>query len=251
MKDPQEFYLGYAPKAPRGLARAVRSLVIALLAITALVSMILVFGQHRFAASFFEFGVVREFAGELRAKPYPVLLTGKNGGTGNTPPVSSYALVAQGKHGADSLVAGLDGQRVKLRGSLIYRDRHYMIEVVPGSIVPDGLPAKEANQTIEDLGRQTLIGEIVDSKCYLGVMNPGQTKPHRECASLCIRGGIPPLFVVRDAGGREVDLWLVSETGQPVNREVLDFVAEPVEITGTVVRDADRLVLKIDRINRI
>jgi hypothetical protein len=28
----------------------------------------------------------------------------------------------------------------------------------------------------------TLTGEIVDSKCYLGVMNPGQGKVHRDCA---------------------------------------------------------------------
>jgi hypothetical protein len=53
----------------------------------------------------------------------------------------------------------------------------------------------------EDLGAFTLVGEIVDSKCYLGIMNPGETNPHRECAALCIRGGIPPLIIAHDADG--------------------------------------------------
>ncbi|HMX28094.1 MAG TPA: hypothetical protein PKC13_21075, partial [Blastocatellia bacterium] len=56
-----------------------------------------------------------------------------------------------------------------------------------------------------------------------------------------IRGGIPPLFVVKDAEGRSVHLWLVSETGEPVNQQVLDFVAEPIRITGQVKRSGDQL----------
>ena len=31
-----------------------------------------------------------------------------------------------------------------------------------------------------DFGEVTLAGEIVDSKCYLGVMNPGNGKVHRD-----------------------------------------------------------------------
>jgi hypothetical protein len=115
-----------------------------------------------------------------------------------------------------------------------------MIEVAAGSLQVLGQNAAPPTAN-EDLGRQTLAGEIVDSKCYLGVMNPGHTKPHRECASLCIRGGIPPLFVVKDADGRDIHLWLVSETGGPVNQLVLDFVAEPIEITGQIKRSGDQL----------
>ena len=45
-----------------------------------------------------------------------------------------------------------------------------------------------------DLDTFTLIGEIVDSKRYLGVMNPGNGKVHRDCAVRCLSGGIPPIF---------------------------------------------------------
>jgi len=227
-----EFYVGYLPKAPSGIAGVIRRAVVALLAVTALVAVALVYGQHRFAASFFEFGNVREFEGVVREWPNPALAVGK----------STYALVTEGKHGARALVAGLEGKPVKLRGTRIHRDTTEMIEVVAGSVqVIDQHVAPPI--VTEDLGRQTLAGEIVDSKCYLGVMNPGHTKPHRECASLCIRGGVPPLFVVRDAAGRDVHLWLVSETGAPVNQQVLDFIAEPIEITGQLKRFGNQLYL--------
>lgn len=51
------------------------------------------------------------------------------------------------------------------------------------------------------------------------------------------------MFVARAADGRSVNLWLLSETGQPVNNLVLDFVAEPMEITGQVSRIGDQLYL--------
>jgi len=231
-KEQEEFYVGYLPKAPDGNAGVVRRVVVVLLTLAALVAVALVNGQHRFAASFFEFSNVREFEGILREWPNPALAVGP----------STYALVAEGKHGARGLVTGFDGKSIKLRGTRIHRDGTEMIEVVTGSV--QAISQNVAPTPVsEDLGQQTLTGEIVDSKCYLGVMNPGHAKPHRECASLCIRGGIPPLFVMKDADGHDVHLWLVSETGEPVNQQVLGFVAEPVEITGQIKRSGDQLYL--------
>lgn len=229
----KEFYIGYLPKAPDRIAALAKRVVIGLMALAAVTAVTLVLGQHRFAASFFEFGNVREFEGVLREWPNPALIVGQK----------SFALVAEGKHGAKPLIAAMDGKSAKLRGTLIHRDETEMIEVVAGSIQVTGQPPP-LEGTFEDLGTHTLSGEIVDSKCYLGVMNPGHTKPHRECAALCIRGGIPPMFVARDADGRKVNLWLVSEKSEPVNQQVLEFVAEPVEITGQISRIGDQLYFK-------
>lgn len=236
--DLKEFYIGYLPKAPNGIATMVKRVVIALIALAVVTAVAVTFGQHRFAASFFEFGHVREFEGVLREWPNPALIVDQR----------SYALVAEGKHGAEPLVAALDGKSVKLRGTLIHRDKTEMIEVVAGSIQGIGQPPP-LEETFEDLGTHTLTGEIVDSKCYLGVMNPGHTKPHRECAALCIRGGIPPMFVAHDANGQNVNLWLVSEKSEPVNLQVLEFVAEPVEITGQISRIGDQLYFKASPAN--
>ncbi|MFO1512850.1 MAG: hypothetical protein U1F83_08070 [Verrucomicrobiota bacterium] len=96
------------------------------------------------------------------------------------------------------------------------------------------------------LGKQTLLGEIVDSKCFLGVMNPGQLTPHRACAIRCISGGVPPVLLVRQQDGPAAYLLLVSADGKPVNKQVLDMVAEPVEITGDVERQGELLILRAD-----
>ena len=84
----------------------------------------------------------------------------------------------------------------------------------------------------------SLTGEIVDSKCYFGVMNPGNGKVHRDCAVRCISGGIPPAFLVRDVSGRIEALLLANW-----KRELLDHIAEPVTIRGRLVRSSGRLTL--------
>ena len=96
------------------------------------------------------------------------------------------------------------------------------------------------------LGVHTLVGRIVDSQCYLGIMKPGIGKPHRACAVRCISGGIPPVFVVADGRGPAAYLMLVGADGRAVNAEVLEMVDEPLEITGEVERQGDLLVLKAD-----
>jgi hypothetical protein len=156
-------------------------------------------------------------------------------------------LVAPWKFGLDlEAIAPLDGKAVSLKGTLIYRGNQTMIEVVSNSIQPTDVANITALPQVVPLGRQTLIGEIVDSKCFLGVMNPGQLTPHRACAIRCISGGVPPVLLVRQKDGPAIYLLLVSAEGKPVNKQVLDRVAEPVEITGEVERQGELLILKAD-----
>ena len=106
-----------------------------------------------------------------------------------------------------------------------------------------GLLATLLKQPPVALGRHRLRGEIVDSKCYYGVMKPASGKAHRDCAVRCISGGAPPAFVVRSTDESVLVLLLVGADGSSIAREVLDLVAEPVEIEGEVSRMGDRLVL--------
>ncbi|MBS1794143.1 MAG: hypothetical protein JSS81_09830 [Acidobacteria bacterium] len=246
-----EFYIGYLPKMPKAAAKAIRVFVVtALLAALGFAGLAWL-GQKPFARSVFEFGTVRDFEGTIEARPIPFLIVEKPEKTNDLPAFERIPLVAEGKHGFDGEM--FDGRRVRLKGTLVYRDELRMIEVAGGSVEPVPEAAKPFEEKTEALGDFTLRGEIVDSKCYLGVMNPGATKPHRDCAVACLRGGIPPLFVVKDAAGNTSELWLLSEKGEAVNREVLDYVAEPVALSGAVVRRGDRLFFRIDprRIERL
>ncbi len=243
MADDGDFYVGYKPDAPASLARFVRGrLLIVLVACVALAAVFSA-SQRPFAQSNFEFGTVRSFEGWIEAKPYPTLIVERPGTGAGT---SRYLLVVFGKHGAGDAVSGLDGQRVRLDGTLVYRDHRTMIEIADGTIEQVAGAGPPPSSVIEDLGRQTIRGEIVDSKCFLGVMKPGNLKPHRACATRCISGGIPPVLLARDASGIATYYLLVSSEGRTVNSEVLDMVAEPLEVTGTLRRAGDQLVLYAD-----
>jgi hypothetical protein len=188
-------------------------------------------GQNPFTASTFEFQQYREFRGTLLTEPYPALAI-----HGQEPP---WLLVGPGKHGVGDL-RQWSGREVALKGERIFRRsgraEDHMIELAPGSLTA-GSVGLTANGH-QDLGEVRLTGEIVDSKCYFGVMNPGAGKVHRDCAVRCISGGIPPAFLVRDSTGNTVTLLLANW-----KRELLDHIAEPVTIRGRLSRSAGRLTL--------
>lgn len=238
-----ELYVGYATSAPPRTARATRRAVALLLLLAVVAPLVLVLARTPLAPASFEFGVTRRFRGTLHAAPVPALVVGRSGDALGEGP-TTLLLVAPGKHGATSLVQEHDGARVELAGTLVERGGRAMIEVEPGSIVP--LAARDAgprDDVADDLGAVRLRGEIVDTKCHLGVMNPGDGKTHRGCAARCISGGIPPALRVRDAAGSESLYLLVGAHGEPIGHALLPLVAEPVEVVGRAERRGDLLVL--------
>ena len=236
-----DFYVGYLPQAPASLARRTRILVIAVVASALALAALLVLSQSGFGRGVFEYGTERDFQGIIEAAPYPVLAVDRPA-DGR----SRYLLSSVGKHGALPLVQGLVGAVVKLRGTLVYRDGMTMIEVVEGSVKPIDASGPHADTIERDLGPITLRGEIVDSKCYLGVMKPGNTKAHRDCAARCISGGIPPVLLVRDAEGNASYYLLVGEHGESLNHAVLDLIAEPIEVHGQLRRIGDLFSVRAD-----
>lgn len=234
-----EFYVGYLSHAPPGLARRTRWIALGLFALAVVLAVLLVRAQSGFGSGVFEWGVLREFRGVIEADPYPVLAV-ERPGSGR----SRYLLSAPGKHGAGPQVAPFIGKSVAVRGTLVYRDGMTMIEVAESGVRATDSPAVLTPERRVDFGEVTLVGEIVDSKCYLGVMKPGNTKAHRDCAVRCISGGIPPVLMVRDEHGNASYFLLVGAGGESVNQAVLDLVAEPVEITGKLVQVGDQLSLR-------
>jgi hypothetical protein len=120
-----------------------------------------------------------------------------------------------------------------------------------GSVVnPDtGVPVSVGdNRLLAADFRKIRIGEIIGvaSEREVGAMNPGESKVHRDCAVRCISGGAPPAFLARDASGEVKILLLVGADGRALNREVLRYVAEPLELSGHLLRAGSTLTLKAD-----
>lgn len=244
------FFVGYAEQQDPRLRAAWRRRAAALAGLLLACSASAAVLQPPFADSAFEFGRPRELSGWIGMTPAPHLAVPRPGSQG----FSRYLLVAPGKHGAQALAEPFAGRFVSLSASLAHRDGATLLELVPASIRAQAAPADQAVPgDPRDLGPQRLKGEIVDSKCFLGVMKPGELKAHRACASLCIRGGIPPVLCVRREDGSARYWLLVDAAGGAVNQAVLPFVAEPVELEGQGQAWGDLLVLRIDpeRIRRL
>jgi hypothetical protein len=228
-----DFFVGYLP-APPGLQRFLRRTVASLFAAAAGIGGALLLGQQPFPSAVFEYGVVRPFEGTIAADPYPRLIA-QDG--------RSFLLVSPGKHGAEELAREFEGAAVRFNAQRIYREETTMLEVLPGSIQRQRA-GEQPRERMRELGEITRTGEIVDSKCWLGVMNPGAGKVHRDCAARCLSGGVPPMFVTTGDGEQFL---LVDNLLRPFTRDALrPFTAERITLRGTAFQNGDQQLLAID-----
>lgn len=235
------FFIGYLPQAPATLARFLRWPLVALFLVVCGIAAGLPALHRPSEVAFFEYGVERLFEGVLTRDPQPILWVAPPTG-----PPRPLMLVGFGKRGATAELEGLKG-RIQVRGSLIYRDELAMLEIAPGSARALDTTVAEQPPVALDLGRQTLRGEIVDGKCHLGVMKPGSGRLHRECARLCLLGGVPALFVVRGADGRPwLQALVVGPQGGGFDPALLDRVAIPVAASGQLESWGDLLVFRVN-----
>jgi len=237
-------YVGYLSATPPAVAAMVRRALPYGLGTLALLGVLVAMLQGPYARSVWEYLNYRDFEGTIIAEPHPMLSIDRPGLAETGDGASVYALTVFGKVGAESAIEGLDGQRVELAAALVFHQGQTMLDIQEGSIRPLGGAGSRPAQVV--YGEVTLVGEIVDSKCYLGTMKPGRFKPHRACAANCIAGGVPPLLLVDASDGSRTHYLLVDLEGRPINRQVLEYVAEPVRIRGEERRLGDLRILATD-----
>lgn len=247
MNDRDEFFIGYAPPMPAGLARFVSGIVIGLVFGVLAWAAVVASGHVPLEGGTFDFGHPQRFTGTIVERPYPALRLDETDEHSAAAPL----LVAPGKHGADALVHGLDGRHAVLTGTRIRRGVLTMIELEPASLAlgeasAPNLHPGAATADAGSLDHVTVKGEVVDSKCFLGVMVPGSGKTHKDCASLCLRGGVPPALFVQDRAGKSALMLLTGASGEAINAEALEIAGEAVEMTGMLQRQGGWLVLRTD-----
>jgi hypothetical protein len=219
-----DFYVGYLPTPPRHL-RFVRRLAWLTLAWIIALGTTIAANQRDPGPALWHTGTERAWTGVLLTDPYPMLLP--DDGT------DPLLIVEMAKHGAHPRLAPFAGRRITVRGYLLERDTRRMIELIPGDdAIASELGASTARAVAENGSVPvTLQGEIVDGKCYLGAMKPGDGIAHKSCATLCIRGGLPPMLLTTE-DARPVFRLLVVDGSTTLSEPLLALVAEPVRITG-------------------
>jgi hypothetical protein len=231
MAEPgDDFFVGYL-RAPLRLVRFLAVFVALLLLAVDAAALVAYRVQEARATG--DWGTDGEVAldGVLLARPYPVVIVPATA----EHPANAVLLVSEGKHGAPAGLAALDGLRVTVQGYPLLRDDLTVLQLSQPprrSSMPGGAPALVATA----LGQRTLRGEIADAKCFLGAMNPGEGKVHAGCASLCLLGDVPPLFVTRDAAGKLTYRLLADQDGGPNPEGAANRAGASLTLTGTLSR---------------
>ena len=258
---PDSFYIGYLPKAPAEYRNFVRLIVFAILVVMYFTIIIVVTNQQKFSTGIFERNKLTELEGVLMLQPFPAIKTLYGKDLYGNPVVKTIPLVNYGKFGAEPVInsvvanntSDLNKLWIKVRGKLIYNKGITILELSEKekSVLEVKTASKNqldgiATSKIKDHGGSTFYGQIIDPKCYFGVMKPGEGKPHSDCAIRCIAGGIQPMLMIRNEKGQETFFILLDTSGMPVNSRVLSYVGMPVEVSGKITKVDDWLILKTD-----
>lgn len=228
MSNEDDFYVGYGhlPKKDRRfLLKAIPAGLIGIAATGAFIGT----RAASEGGGRWETGTPVTLQGRIGFHPYPVLWVDGIG----------HVIAGIGKKGADAYCKSFEGQNVEVKGVRIVRNECFMLGVAKGDIKA----IDQATSPIPQQGQSedvSILGEVLDAQCFMGIMNPGYGRTHRGCATQCIRGGQPVFFSI---GFRDSDsspsgpqtcggngYLLANASGGKINTEVLRHVAVPVTI---------------------
>ncbi len=241
MSNKEGFYIGWQDKMSDRSRSFLRKRLLPLFIVLPILVILLVYVQKPFNNHSFELGKRTSVIGVYHHAPFPMLVADN----GQLPQALSnnILLVGYGKFGASGIMESvqeesgqLEGKRITLEGTLIYGDGKTVMELTNGkkcvsNVSVDVAPQSVGNRISESI---SLEGEILDPKCYFGVMKPGEGKIHKSCAIRCISGGIPPVF--RHNTGdteRPYEYYIMlGSDKKKINKMVLPYVGEQISLIG-------------------
>ena len=183
----------------------------------------------------YEWDVVQPFEGRLHLEPYPLLEIARVLESDDFGPVSIYPLSNSGRGFFTRNLQEFEGKVVSLNARILCSGELTMLEVQESTIEEVTRVVEFPEPTsMKPQGEVVLRGEITDMKSYLGFREPGFGDVLRSPSSSSIRAGIPPVLVVTDKEGRQKAVVLIDEKKRSMGDSVLNTIAVPVEIRGTL-----------------
>lgn len=248
MKNKEEFFVPYIKGSlGKNTKRTLKVFTLMVILITIGGAAIFSITQKPFKNSTFELSSETSITGVYHESPYPMLRVEIAENT-----FKNILLLGFGKSGVNPFLKtiqkeekNLHGKRLSIEGNLIYYNGKTLIQITSNEKIKllDSPPVEIPEKQILD--QVTVAGEIIDPKCYFGVMKPGKGKIHRSCAVLCIAGGIPPVLASTDNNGVAKYFLITDTDGNAINQEVLPFVGKPSRFSGIVEKFEDWHLLKI------
>jgi uncharacterized protein YdeI (BOF family) len=94
----------------------------------------------------------------------------------------------------------------------------------------------------------TIKGEVVDQPCFEGKKEAGRGEAHKGCALSCAKRG-NQLAIVED--GSNAVYSITGDYSANKNEKLIPFVAEMVEVKGTVTEKDGKKMLAVTSIKKI
>jgi hypothetical protein len=245
--EEKPFFVGYLDM-PGKLKSFYKPLVLLMLCISLLFGYSIASMQQGISHGHWNTESAETITGLLMLEPYPVVHRIDPADPNQT---ESIILVRQGKLAAEEFAKPFHGQMVTLTGFPIKRGGWTMFEIAIAQDIQyedaaaDGLSTMLASRIRPiSLGRVNLRGEVADSKCFLGVMKPGEGKVHRACAEVCILGGIPPMLLVRGSDSLKYGYLITESDGSSAAKILYPRSATSIDVAGEIVQKGDLLYIR-------
>lgn len=217
-------YLGLPARHKRFLTKLLVFAVIGMVGIGGLVGLSQRSPGHTEVLS----SAIATWSGTVFVEPYPMMVHDDG---------SIHLLIGIGKFGVADRAMEFDGRYCEVDGWALARSdrRAIQLDLAEDSIREgDGVARSSPAEKRGDQAQIELIGEIVDGKCFLGAMKPGDGKAHKSCATLCIEGGLPAMFVSDSRLGLDQLPLVVVDGSAELPDAVLGLVGEPVRVAGSL-----------------
>ena len=249
MKQKDEFYIGYIEDSVgENTKGSLKKFVLFGLFFLILGALSFSFFQKQASNSAFDFDSSTKISGVYHEMPYPMLQVQLAEDT-----YKNIVLLGFGKFGPNAYlkdiryeVGDLEGKHLTIEGNLIYYNGKTLLQIDDSQKVSLSKSGVRTLISSQSLGEITVQGEIVDPKCYFGVMKPGYGKIHRSCAALCIAGGIPPVLVADDPNAISDYFLLTDLKGNPIHKDILPYIGQPSVLKGKTEKLGDWHIMRID-----
>ena len=127
------------------------------------------------------------------------------------------------------------------------RSKLFIIAVLSVVSVLDA--SAQGKKIMKEMKEVTITGEVIDQKCYLTGMNGAKGEAHKECATMCIKGGLP-VGVLEDKTDKVYTV--VPKAGMKgANEELAQYAAGKVKLTGMVVHKGGQNLLVYSSVEEV
>ena len=250
MKKNDEFYVSYIDGSLGSKTKQTLKLFVFIaIGIIILSALVFSFSQKPFKNSTFELTSATKITGTFHENPYPMLRVevAKNA-------FKNILLVGFGKSSVNPFLENIikeakniNGKTLTIEGNLIYYNGKTLMQITNDEKVTLSKSNTSNKAPLKtSISEMTLQGEVIDPKCYFGVMKPGKGKIHRSCAVRCISGGIPPVLATSDENNITEYFLITDMNGNAIHEDILPYIGKPSEISGIVQKMEDWYFLKIN-----